>query len=231
MSQAVQEMFSDIAARYDAANTALSFGIHHWWRKKAVSMLKLSGKEIVLDICCGTGDLGFEAAPKLNCDGQIFGLDFSWPMLERAAKKAEAKNLPGLFVQADALCLPLPDNFADVVMIAFGIRNVDSPEHFLHEARRVLVPGGKILVLEFGQVTLPVLRSFYSFYAKYLMPEIGGALTGNRAAYRYLPETSRTFPAGKKFLSLLSSSGYQHLEQKKFLSGIAYAYLGHNPKE
>lgn len=232
----MRDMFSDIAAKYDLANTVLSCGVHHWWRSAALRMLELKAQPLLIDVCCGTGDLGFEAQRRLKNKGQVFSLDFSLPMLELAAKKNATRTQSRkdisdniYYLQADALALPFPENCADCVMIAFGIRNVDSPARFLLEAKRVLLPGGSLLVLEFGQPTLAVFRSVFSAYTKYFMPFLGGLLTGNRAAYRYLPETSSKFPAGAVFEKMMTEAGYQNLRSRAFLSGIAYAYLGKKP--
>ena len=134
------------------------------------------------------------------------------------------------FVQGDAQSLPFDDNSFDYATIGFGIRNVDSPLAALNEIRRVLKPNGKVAILEFGQPTLPGFSLAYRLYSRYLIPIIGGVLTGNRSAYEYLPKTSATFPAGAKFLQLMAEAKFYGLRFVPLFGGVAYIYLGHSEK-
>ena len=214
----VQKMFSDIAPRYDLANSVLSFGIHHLWRRILVRMLPASQDKLVLDLCTGTGDL----LPILKKRfGNVVGADFCLPMLQFARSKNEKSTE---IMQADALCLPFKDQSFDIVTVAFGVRNFEDLEKGLREIQRVLKSDGKILVLEFGQPNSLFFGSLYSFYSKYLMPLIGGAISGNRKAYEYLPETASHFPCAEKFESILKSCGFTAARHKTLTGGIAYAY-------
>jgi demethylmenaquinone methyltransferase/2-methoxy-6-polyprenyl-1,4-benzoquinol methylase len=130
------------------------------------------------------------------------------------------------FIQGDALSLPLPDESCQVATVAFGIRNVDNPLACLREMKRVLSRGGRAGVLEFGQPAIPGFAALYRLYSLIVLPLIGGLLTGNGKAYRYLERTSREFPAGEKFLSLMQTAGFNDLRAKSLFGGIAYIYTG-----
>ena len=225
MSKTVHDMFASIARRYDCANDVLSMGMHRLWRGVALRAAGVSaGQTIVL--CTGTGDVAFAAAKLVGPQGRVIGVDFVREMLTLAEQKRQAKNLSCVeFHHADALALPLPDDFADVACVSFGIRNVDDPLKCLSEMQRVLKAGGTVMVLEFGQPRVPVFSQLYRAYSRYLMPLLGGALTGNRAAYTYLPETSQAFPAGPDFLALMKEAKLGQLSYRPLLGGVAYIYL------
>ena len=226
MSEKVRSMFADIAGNYDRINTVLSFGIHHAWRNKAIKESGAKTGDHVLDCATGTGDLAIEFKKKVGSEGYVLGTDFCAPMIEPAPAKAQKKGLKIDFEVADAMDLPYDDNTFDISSISFGIRNVDEPVTALREMARVVKPGGRVVVLEFGQPK-GLLKVPYEMYSQHIMPAIGGFLSGNRDAYTYLPRTSATFPAGKNFLKLME-------ETKKFLDyravrltgGIAYIYVG-----
>ncbi len=234
MTEQVRQMFSDIAPRYDITNDVLSFGVHRLWRAKALNYLGVSSGEKLVDICTGTGDFAFLAAELVGPSGEVVGLDFSANMLSAAEAKVESRtkqiNSNLSFMQGDAQSLPFSDNSFDYATIGFGIRNVDSPLAALKEIRRVLQPNGKVAILEFGQPTLPGFSLAYRLYSRYLIPIIGGVLTGNRSAYEYLPKTSATFPAGDKFLQLMADAEFKGLRFIPLFGGVAYIYLGHSEK-
>lgn len=215
-------MFSSIARRYDLANDVLSFCVHRFWRRAATRFAEISPGARILDLCCGTGDFAFVLKNASGKEGLIVGVDFVAPMLVAATHKYATT----FFLQGDALRLPFQDASFDVVSVAFGIRNVDSVVDALREMRRVLKDGGKALILEFGQPTLPVFRELYDLYGKVVMPRLGQVLTGNKKAYEYLPKTAGQFPAGASFQQLMHEAGFVQLQQKRFFSGIAYAYTG-----
>ncbi len=228
MSHLVHDMFHAIAGRYDLANDVLSMRMHRHWRREALSFVGVSQGDSVLDLCCGTGDLTLEAARRVGSRGQVVGLDFVQSMLDLAARKRMKQKLDASisFIQGDALTLPFSAQSFDLVTIAFGIRNVDQVSACLLEMRRVLRPGGRLMVLEFGTPTLPIFRSLYRFYAQYCIPLIGGLLTHNRDAYQYLPRTSAAFPYGHDFIKLLQAAEFERSYYRPLLSGIAYVYIG-----
>lgn len=226
MSEKVKEMFGSIADRYDVTNTVLSFGIHHLWRKKAVKLCNVKNGQHILDCATGTGDFAIEFKKAVGPSGRVIGTDFSPEMIAPAPNKAEKKDLDILFEVADAMNLPYADNEFDVASIAFGIRNVDDPFICLKELARVVKPGGKVVVLEFGQAH-GLMKYPFTFYSKYVMPTVGGLLTGNRDAYEYLPETSAKFPAGEKFVEIMDKTeSFTSAKAHSLQSGVAYIYIG-----
>lgn len=219
----VHSMFASIADRYDLANDVLSMGVHRLWRKKAVKLAGLSSSDLALDLCCGTGDFAFELAKTTK---EVVAVDFVGEMLDLARIKQNKNGLDNIeFIQGDACDIPLEDARFSAVTIGFGIRNVPSVEKCLLEIKRVLKPGGKAVILEFGQSRVPIFSSLYNLYSKYLMPIIGGLLTGNKEAYVYLPETSAAFPDREKFLELMNEAGFKNSRYKSLFLGISYIYI------
>lgn len=226
MSEKVRRMFADIADDYDRINSILSFGVHHVWRAETVRLSGAREGDRVLDCATGTGDLAIEFKKKVGDLGYVIGTDFCREMIGHAPDKAESENLEVDFEVADAMNLPYDDNRFDISSIAFGIRNVDEPVTALKEMARVVKPGGRVTVLEFGQPG-GLMKYPYELYSQYIMPTIGGWLSGNREAYTYLPKTSAKFPAGEKFLELMDRTGsFSNRKCKKLTGGIAYIYVG-----
>jgi demethylmenaquinone methyltransferase / 2-methoxy-6-polyprenyl-1,4-benzoquinol methylase len=226
MSAEVREMFASIARRYDTANEVLSLGIHKGWRRAAVHLSGAAPGQRVLDCATGTGDLAFELKRAVGPSGEVIGTDFCAEMLQSAPAKAAKAGLEVKFAVADVLALPYPDGQFDVASIAFGIRNVDDPLLCLREMARVVKPGGCVIVLEFGQPRGP-FGALFRAYSRGVMPVVGGLLTGNRAAYEYLPRTAAAFPAGEKFLGLMrESNAFSATEAHPLTFGTAYVYRG-----
>ncbi len=226
MSEKVKQMFADIADDYDRVNSILSLGIHHIWRNQTVLASGVKPGEHVLDCATGTGDLAISFKQAVGDDGYVLGTDFCREMIEFAPDKARDKKLKIDFEVADAMDLPYEDNRFDVSSIAFGIRNVDEPMKALLEMARVVKPGGRMVVLEFGQPE-GLLKYPYELYSKHIMPAVGGWISGNREAYTYLPETSAAFPAGESFLELMNKTGaFSQTRAEKLTGGIAYVYVG-----
>ncbi len=219
-------MFADIASDYDRVNTVLSFGVHHAWRTKTIAESGVKAGDKVLDCATGTGDLAIAFKKAVGKEGYVLGTDFCAPMIEPAPAKAEKEGLSIDFEVADAMDLPYEDNRFDVSSISFGIRNVDEPVTALKEMARVVRPGGKVVVLEFGQPN-GLMKWPYELYSQHIMPTLGGWLSGNREAYTYLPRTSAAFPAGEKFLALMDESGaFKDKRAVSLTGGIAYIYIG-----
>ena len=227
MSTEVRQMFSSIATRYDVTNEVLSFGIHRLWRRTAIRLSGAKPGDAVLDCATGTGDLAIAFKHTVGGDGRVVGTDFCPEMLESAPAKASKEGLEIEFAVADAMDLrQYADDTFDVASISFGIRNVDDPVKCLKEMARVVKPGGRVVVLEFGQPR-GLFGGLFRFYSKVLMPFVGGLLTGNRAAYEYLPRTAAAFPAGEKFLELMDRSGaYRKRVANPLTFGTAYVYVG-----
>lgn len=226
MSQQVQTMFAQIAPRYDAANDVLSLGMHRFWRTQAVKRSQARPGEKVLDCATGTGDLAIAFKRAVGTAGQVRGTDFCADMLKFAPDKAAGEGMEITFEVADAMALPYPAASFDITSIAFGIRNVDDPKTSLKELARVLRPGGRAVILEFGQPT-GLYGALFRFYSRFVMPWVGGMLTGNRAAYEYLPQTSAAFPSGQRFVSMMEETkAFRAIEAYPLLFGTAWIYVG-----
>lgn len=222
----IKKMFGEIAHGYDKANSVMSMGIHHLWRKALVKWSGAKPGDSVLDCATGTGDLAFEFKRTVKY-GRVVGTDFCKEMLESAPKKSEELELPVEFSVADVMDLPFADNEFDFATISFGIRNVNQPVKALSELARVVKPGGQVLILEFGQVDLPGVKELYNFYSQKVLPKIGGWVTGKPEAYQYLQKSSSHFPCREDFLDLMKQSGgYETCEFKSLSLGIAYIYKG-----
>jgi demethylmenaquinone methyltransferase/2-methoxy-6-polyprenyl-1,4-benzoquinol methylase len=161
----IRSMFSKVAGEYDKANSVLSVGIHHLWRKKLVQLSKATAGQSVLDCATGTGDLAIAFKKAVGPTGKVIGTDFCADMLESAPRKAQEKNLDIQFEQADVTQLQYQDSQFDIVSISFGIRNVSDPVKALTEMARVAKPGGRVMVLEFGQMKTPVIKDLYNYYS------------------------------------------------------------------
>lgn len=227
MSEQVREMFSSIAPRYDVTNVVLSLGVDRLWRRVAVRESGAGVGARVLDCATGTGDLALALRRAVGPSGSVVGMDFCAAMLGPAREKARRAGLEDIrFEEGDALALRYPAGAFDVATIAFGIRNVDDPVRCLKEMARVVRPGGRVVVLEFGQPK-GLWGALYRLYSRALMPAVGGLLTGNRAAYAYLPRTAAAFPAGERFLALMDEAAAFSARRAVSLSGgIAYVYVG-----
>jgi demethylmenaquinone methyltransferase/2-methoxy-6-polyprenyl-1,4-benzoquinol methylase len=225
MSEKVRTMFANIAPRYDLANTALSFGIHHWWRHIVVRRSHVRNGMKILDCATGTGDLAIAYKHAVG-SGTVIGTDFCAEMLSFAPHKAKKMNMDIQFEIADVLNLPYPNDTFDIASISFGIRNVDNPQRGLEEMARTVKSGGKVVVLEFGQPR-GLFRILYTVYSRFIMPRLGGLLTGNASAYEYLPETAARFPSGEEFTAIMrSTNAFSECRYESLTFGIAYLYIG-----
>jgi demethylmenaquinone methyltransferase/2-methoxy-6-polyprenyl-1,4-benzoquinol methylase len=208
----------------------LSFNIDRLWRARTVRrvrpMLDRPGAR-VLDICCGTGDLMLALARESRTP--VLGSDFCHPMLVAAREKiARRRARAGLF-EADALRLPLRDASLDLVTVAFGFRNLANYRAGLAEMRRVLRPGGMAAILEFSQPPNAVFAALYHFYSRRILPLIGGALSGSREAYTYLPESVRKFPLAEELAEEMRRAGFADVRYERFTGGIVVLHLGVAP--
>ena len=224
MSEAVRQMFAGIAPQYDRANSILSFGLHYQWRRRAVAYSGVQRGAQVLDLCTGTADLALAFARRVGAEGHVVATDFCDAIMRLGVEKAKQKAAPLTFALADAQALPFADASFDCVTVAFGLRNVDHLGTALSEMRRVLRPGGVVLVVEFGQPQSRVFGPIYRAYSRYVMPNIGGWLSGNRDAYAYLPRTAAAFPAGERFCREMRSQALIDAEAQPLHGGIVYLY-------
>ena len=223
----VRGMFGRVAPRYDLANHLLSFNIDRYWRAHTVRRVRrvLDDPEArVLDICCGTGDLVLALEQARH--GPVLGSDFCHPMLVAAAHKIETGRKHSPLFEADALHLPVAGASLDLVTVAFGFRNLANYESGLREMRRVLKPGGTAAILEFSQPPNRIFAALYNFYSRHILPVIGGALSGNRDAYTYLPESVRKFPTAFELAEAMRRAGFQQVSYEYLTGGIVALHLG-----
>jgi demethylmenaquinone methyltransferase / 2-methoxy-6-polyprenyl-1,4-benzoquinol methylase len=217
-SARVRDMFTRIAPRYDFLNHLLSFSLDHLWRQRtAVRFADILRRPDarVLDVCCGTGDLAFalERVRSRCAQGSarplpILGTDFVEPMLIRAREKAQAAKRPLVFAAADALRLPFADASFDLVTTAFGFRNLANYEEGLREFARILNRGGELGILEFTEPRSGPMAGIFRFYFQHILPPIGGAISGNAEAYKYLPGSVAKFPAPPELTTLIERNGF-----------------------
>ncbi|MGZ3691269.1 MAG: bifunctional demethylmenaquinone methyltransferase/2-methoxy-6-polyprenyl-1,4-benzoquinol methylase UbiE [Pseudobdellovibrio sp.] len=225
--EVIRSMFSKVASKYDRANSVLSVGIHHLWRKKLVQLSQAKTGDQVLDCATGTGDLAIAFKTVVGTQGRVVGTDFCVDMMETAPAKAAEKNLEIKFEQADVTQLQYTDKQFDIVSISFGIRNVSDPVKALTEMARVTKPGGRVMVLEFGQMTTPVIKDLYNIYSEKVLPALGGMVTGQKEAYDYLQKSSAAFPCRDEFLALMKKSNcFSEMSFVPVSFGIAYIYTG-----
>ena len=226
-AEKIRNMFGEIAGRYDLANTVMSAGIHHLWRQSLVKWSGAKSGDRVLDCATGTGDLAIEFKKVVGQSGQVIGTDFCAEMLGPAPAKAVRKKMDIQFELADVTKLKFQDASFDISSISFGIRNVQNPVLGISELARVVRPGGTVMILEFGQPTLPGIGGAYRFYSEHVLPKIGGWVTGKPKAYEYLQGSSAQFPCRDGFLKLMEECGrFEKLEYRPVSLGIAYMYKG-----
>ena len=249
----VRRMFAAIAPKYDLNNRVHSFGMDQRWRRRATGLAELRPDDRVVDVACGSGDLTLLMANAIwdhphrchsvPCPDQIIGVDFTFELLSIAACKAGRMNLvPGLlgdgapttytdqlfWLNADATALPLVDACADVVSIAFGIRNVQEPAKAIAEFYRVLRPGGRVIVLEFSQPRNRLIRFFNDLYCAKIMPTTATWISGDRSgAYKYLPKSVESFMSREQMMTMLRDAGFSDVTQHPMTFGVAVVYRGY----
>jgi demethylmenaquinone methyltransferase/2-methoxy-6-polyprenyl-1,4-benzoquinol methylase len=218
-------MFDRISGVYDLMNSAMTAGLHHQWRQRAVDRAQVGPGDDALDICCGTGDLALELRRRIGPDGRVVGSDFSEPMLEIARGKSGEQSLPVEFGWADALDLPYGDDGFDAVTVGFGARNLADLDKGLGEMARVLRPGGRVVILEITRPTREPLSSFYSLWFDRLVPLLGQA-AGDADAYSYLPESVRTFPQPRELADKMDAAGFTDIRWLLLAGGIIAIHSG-----
>jgi demethylmenaquinone methyltransferase/2-methoxy-6-polyprenyl-1,4-benzoquinol methylase len=226
-SEWVRAMFGRVAPRYDLANHLLSFNIDRYWRARTVARvrapLQAPGAR-ALDLCCGTGDL-LLALEADRGDG-VWGSDFCHPMLTAAAGKIARRRFRSRLFESDALRLPVRDGSFDLVTVAFGFRNLANYAEGLAEMRRVLRPAGVAAILEFSQPPNPLFAALYNVYSRRVLPMLGGALSGSKDAYTYLPESVRKFPSAEELARNMRDAGFAQVTFERMTGGIVCLHLG-----
>lgn len=226
-SKAVREMFSGIAGRYDLLNHVLSLNIDKRWRRKVHAEIQeiLDRKDaVVLDVACGTGDLSLEL--NKGSAARVIGTDFCRPMLTVARGKNTTANIEIPYVEGDAMNLSFADDSFDALTIAFGLRNLPNFANGLKELHRVIKPGGRIAILEFSSPIVPGFRQLFNFYFAHVLPRIGGAVSGSRGAYEYLPDSVSKFPDQKALSAMMGQTGFTAVKYQNLTGGIAALHSG-----
>jgi demethylmenaquinone methyltransferase/2-methoxy-6-polyprenyl-1,4-benzoquinol methylase len=226
-SEWVRAMFGRVARRYDLANHLLSFNLDRYWRARTVARVRgalRSPGTKALDLCCGTGDLLL--ALEADRSGAVCGSDFCHAMLTSAAGKIARRGFRSRLFEADALDIPARDGSFDLVTVAFGFRNLANYRKGLEEMRRLLRPGGVAAILEFSQPPNTIFAGLYNFYSRNILPAIGGALSGSKDAYTYLPESVRKFPAAEELAAEMRETGFQNVTFERMTGGIVCLHLG-----
>jgi demethylmenaquinone methyltransferase / 2-methoxy-6-polyprenyl-1,4-benzoquinol methylase len=223
----VADMFNQIAFRYDFLNRFLSGGIDRGWRKKAIRELLTVSPKSILDVATGTADMPIMLLKRLHPE-QIVGIDISTGMLELGKKKiAKAGLEKSICLQTgDAEAIQSPDASFDAVTVAFGVRNFQNLEKGLAEMRRVLRPGGKLVILEFSKPASGFFLPFYKTYLHFVAPRIGKMVSGSPDAYKYLNDSVNAFPEGRALTEILDKTGYKNTYYKKLSLGICTIYCG-----
>ena len=225
----VRQMFSAIAPSYDLNNRLHSLGRDQAWRRAAVHMAQLQDDDRVLDVACGTGDLAMAFADVGAC--QVLGIDFTNAMLTIAQTKAQRSRCQQVhYATGDAMRLPIANAKFDVVTIAFGIRNVADPYVALTQFHRVLKPGGRLVILEFGLPANPIARRLYNFYFQHVLPRTATLIARDRTgAYKYLPRSVDRFIDGNTLVQMMGDAGFQDTKTQSLTMGIAMLYRGVRP--
>jgi demethylmenaquinone methyltransferase/2-methoxy-6-polyprenyl-1,4-benzoquinol methylase len=226
----VRAMFSRLAGRYDLLNDVMSLGLHRRWKREAVG-LALGGRAgpvRVLDLCCGTGDLAFLAGAAPGRP-RVVGLDFTLPMLGVARRRRTGAAGTLVFAQGDAMRLPFPGAIFDAVTMGYGLRNVADPLACLREIRRVLAPGGRVVVLDFGKPAHPVTGAAYGAFLRAAMPVVGWLFQGDADTYRYIPESLERYPAQRGVRDLMEQAGLASARYEERLLGAMALNVGEAP--
>jgi demethylmenaquinone methyltransferase/2-methoxy-6-polyprenyl-1,4-benzoquinol methylase len=224
--QQVRAMFDRIAGVYDRMNRVMTAGLDARWRARAADLAALDAGGKALDVACGTGDLALELASRVGEHGEVVGCDFSERMLDAARAKAERRGVASVrFEWADALELPYSDASFDAATIGFGARNLADLDRGLAELRRVVRPGGRLVILEITQPTRPPLSAFYSLWFDRIVPLLG-TLAGDRSAYAYLPESVKRFPPPRGLAERMAAAGFPTVRYLVLAGGIITIHAG-----
>ena len=215
----IEQMFNDIAPSYDRLNHLMSLGIDNIWRKKAIKEIVDGTQQQILDVACGTGDSTIAIAKAMEPGGRVTGIDISAGMMEPLMRKAAHEGVHDRIklLQADALQMPFE---------ADTFHNFEDRKKGLAEFLRVLKPGGRAVILELGIPDKPFIKTLYDIYFRHILPLIGGLISGNRAAYRYLPESVYAFPRPEAFCAMMERAGFHNVRHRNFTFGLCRLFIG-----
>ena len=222
----VERMFNNIAHSYDLLNHSLSWGIDRRWRRIAIDSLAPFRPQQILDIATGTGDFAILSAHRLHPQS-IIGADISDGMMSIGQQKVKKQGLEHVirFKREDCCALTFADNTFDAVTVAYGVRNFENLDHGLQEIRRVLKPGGHLLIVELSSPNHFPMKQLFSVYAKVVMPTLGRMISKDHSAYVYLPATMAAFPQGEVMQTILKKAGFSQVHFRRFTFGISTMYL------
>lgn len=224
----VAEVFHSVASKYDVMNDFMSMGVHRLWKKYTIETSGVRPGHRVLDLAGGTGDLAKQFSKKVGPKGQVVLSDINASMLaegrSRMIDAGVSNNME--FVQANAECLPFPDNHFNLVTIAFGLRNVTDKDAALRSILRILKPGGRLLVLEFSRPTNPVIRKVYDEYSFNVIPKVGKAVTGDAESYQYLVESIRMHPDQETLKNMVLNAGFDQADYINLTNGVVAIHRG-----
>lgn len=223
----VHGVFTSVASKYDVMNDLMSAGIHRIWKDAMMDWLAPRPGQRLLDVAGGTGDIAFRFLKRAP-GASAMVLDMTESMLVEGRRRAEADSMAAAldWVVGDAMALPFPDNSFDVYTISFGIRNVTRVPDALAEAFRVLRPGGRLMVLEFSQLPVPMMQWAYDRYSFNVIPAMGQIVTGDRDSYQYLVESIRKFPDQETFAAMIREAGFDQVKYRNLSMGIAALHSG-----
>lgn len=221
-------MFDGIAPSYDRLNHLMSLGVDKIWRRRALKEIIDGTQQQILDVACGTGDSTIAIALKAAPGSRITGIDISTGMMEPLMRKAAHEGVHDRIklLVADALDMPFPDGTFHRVTCAFGVRNFEDKSRGLAEFHRVLKPGGKAVILELSVPSKPWLRQLYDIYFMHILPWIGGMVSGNKEAYRYLPASVHAFPSPSAFCAMMEEAGFRNVRHISLSMGLCRLYTG-----
>ena len=224
----VKGVFDSVAGRYDLMNDLMSGGLHRWWKHYTVSRAEAKPGERVLDVAAGTGDLARLFSPQVGPRGYVLATDVNYEMLHRGRRRLADEGLVGNldWLVADGEQLPIPDEQFDVITVAFGLRNMTRKGKALQEFRRVLRPGGRVLVLEFSQPVAP-LKPFYDAYSFQIIPRLGQLITGDSESYQYLVESIRQHPDQETLREMFADAGLERAAYTNLTGGVVALHTGY----
>ncbi len=228
-TEKVAEVFHSVSENYDLMNDLMSFGIHRWWKRFTLDMAAVRAGERVLDLASGTGDLAIKMAERLQARGEIFITDINSSMLDIARRRmidaGLIKNTQYLLVNAEQL--PFADNYFDCITIAFGLRNVTHIDKALAEMRRVVVPGGRVLILEFSKPQSEFFQKIYDAYSFNVLPLLGKHVAKDEASYRYLAESIRMHPDQETLKKMMRDAGFDKVDVHNLTGGVVAVHRGY----
>lgn len=227
----VADVFHSVAGKYDLMNDLMSGGVHRLWKKLTIEQSGARRGHTILDIAGGTGDLTMRFSRIVGPTGKVVLADINDSMLKVGRDRLMDRGVAGNveFVQANAECLPFPDNTFDVITIAFGLRNVTDKDAAIRSMTRVLKPGGKVMVLEFSKTDNPALTKLYDFYSFNILPKIGQLVAGDSESYKYLAESIRMHPDQETLKSMMQDAGLVNCKYQNMTGGIVALHTGIKP--